>query len=57
MSRWKRWVLWTITVVLLAPLLMAASSAVDLLLEKARSLEGRGRTDLAAQSWAAGIAG
>jgi tetratricopeptide (TPR) repeat protein len=32
-------------------MMMAASSAVDLLLEKARSLEGRGRTDLAAQTW------
>jgi tetratricopeptide (TPR) repeat protein len=32
-------------------MMMAASSGVDLLLEKARSLEGRGRTDLAAQTW------
>ena len=31
--------------------MLAASSAVDLLLDKARSLEGRGRPDLAAQSW------
>jgi tetratricopeptide (TPR) repeat protein len=38
-------------VVLLAPAMLAASSAVDLLLNKARSLEGRGRTDLAAQTW------
>jgi tetratricopeptide (TPR) repeat protein len=40
-----------ITVALLAPMMLAASSAMDLLLEKARSLEGRGRPDLAAQSW------
>jgi tetratricopeptide (TPR) repeat protein len=40
-----------IAIVLLAPMMLAASSAVDLLLDKARSLEGRGRTDLAAQSW------
>ena len=51
MRQWKRWVLLMIAVVLLAPVMLAASSAVDLLLDKARSLEGRGRSDLAAQSW------
>jgi tetratricopeptide (TPR) repeat protein len=40
-----------IAVILLAPAMLAASGAVDLLLDKARSLEGRGRSDLAAQSW------
>ena len=51
MRQWKRWVLLMMAAVLLVPALLAASSAVDLLLDKARSLEGRGRLDLAAQSW------
>ncbi len=51
MRQWKRWVLLMIAAVLLAPALLAASSAVALLLDKARSLEGRGRSDLAAQTW------
>ena len=40
-----------VAVVLSAGLVWAASTATDLLLAKARSLEGRGRLDLAAQSW------
>jgi tetratricopeptide (TPR) repeat protein len=51
MSHWKRWALLVIAVALLAPMMLAASGAVDLLLDKARSLEGRGRSDLAAQTW------
>jgi len=51
MRQWKRWVLLMIAAVLLAPVLLSASNAVDLLLAKARSLEGRGRSDLAAQTW------
>ncbi len=35
----------------LATAAWGASSAIDLLLDKARSLEGRGRMDLAAQTW------
>ena len=51
MRQWKRWVLLVIAAVVLAPVLLSASNAVDLLLDKARSLEGRGRSDLAAQTW------
>jgi cellulose synthase operon protein C len=51
MRQWKRWTLLMIAGVVLAPMMLAASSGVDLLLDKARSLEGRGRSDLAAQSW------
>lgn len=48
--RW-RWLASLLLVVFAASLALAAGGAVDLLLNKARSLEGRGRMDLAAQTW------
>ena len=45
----RKWVVFPVLIAVAA--LALASPATDLLLSKARSLEGRGRLDLAAQTW------
>src|SRR5579864_122837 len=51
MTRFFRTVAALATALLLAGVLAAQTQGVDILLSKARSLEARGRMDLAAQNW------